>query len=898
VEPPEEPPGTGAYPPSWETDVVLSDGHTVHVRPIVPGDADRLRRFHARQSPESIYFRYFSPRPQLSERDVAHFTTVDHHDRVAFVALSLDEIIAVARYERYRGTDTAEVAFFVDDEHHGRGLASLLLEYLVAAGQERGLRRFAATTLPNNRRMMAVFQSAGYQVASRLDEGVVEVAFDIDPTGASQAAMVRRERAAEAASVRPLLEPSSVAVVGASRDGRGLGAEVLRNLVDNGFTGRLDAINPGAEPGSRLHGVELRRSLADVDGPVDLVVVATPAELVPDLVEQAGARGDRSVVVLSAGFAESGPAGAELEASAVGAARRLGMRLLGPNCLGLINAHPDVRLDATLSPTIPPSGGIGMLAEAGTLSAAIVDHAQRMELGVSTMVAAGNRADVTATDLLSYWSEDDGTHAVLLYLAARHVRPRFVRAARAASLHMPVAALHTSMAAGGDAGRGDAARRASAMFRQTGVISVDTLEQLFDLGRVLADQPVPTGAGVVVVGNSDGAVTLAADACVDAGLDLVPIELVTEGGRVLRNPLDLTYRADAAAFADALAHVCADDRVHSVLVVYTPPRLDLDDDVVDVVLDASAAAPHITFASTMLGAAGRARLCRDETDGAAVAVPIFRFPEDAARAVGRLVGYHAWRTSVSTSLPADSASGDLERARAALTPATQRLRTLADGAAEEALQHDEQQELLAAFGVDVLARRVVHDVDAAVAAGDELGWPVALKAAVRDRLTRATSSGVVLDLADEEQLRLTWDRMHEAIGDEMLPAVVQRFLPSGLDVAVEVRRDADGSGSVQVGLGGPAAIVGERELAVLPLTLADASTLVASSPVGRVLTDPLDRVPVVELVHRLAAVVEELDGVRSVVADPVVSSPMWAQVADVEVLVGDPVDDFDVRRLD
>ena len=236
---------------------MLRDGHTVHVRPIVPGDADRLVRFHQRQSPESIYFRYFSPRPRLSDRDVEHFTVVDHRDRVAFVALEGDELIGVARYERYRGTDTAEVAFFIDDEHQGRGLGTLLLEFLAEAGRDNGVRRFTATTLPHNRKMLRVFATAGYDVATRLEEGVVEVAFDIDPTAAALAAMERRERLAEAASVRRILHPDSVAVVGAGRVGGSLGADVFRNLLDNGFQGTAYAVNrDAARSGERVYGVE------------------------------------------------------------------------------------------------------------------------------------------------------------------------------------------------------------------------------------------------------------------------------------------------------------------------------------------------------------------------------------------------------------------------------------------------------------------------------------------------------------------------------------------------------------------------------------------------------------------------------------------------------------------
>ena len=892
-----EPADIGAYPPTWETDVVLADGHTVRVRPIVPDDAERLVRFHHRQSAESVYFRYFSPRPRLSERDVRHFTTVDHRDRVAFVAVIADEIIAVARYERYRGTDTAEVAFFVDDEHHGRGLATLLLEYLAAAAIDNGLGRFAATTLPNNRKMLGVFQNAGYEVSSRLEDGVVEIGFDLDQTGETLAAIDRRERAAEAASVRPMLEPRSVAVIGAGRERGGLGAEVFANLRVNGFTGALFPVNHHAD---QVDGVEALRAVSDLPDDVDLVLIATPAASVPGIIEECGERGVRSVVVLSAGFAEAGSDGSLLQDRVRDAARRAGLRLLGPNCLGVINTDPTIRLAATLAPEMPLAGGVAIMAEAGTLAAGIVDHAARMELGLSTMVAAGNRADVSASDLLSYWTEDVRTRAVLMYLAARHLQPRFVRAARAASLRQPVAALHTSMAASSRSPQGgEAAGRARAMFRQTGVIGVSTLEQLFDVGRIVADQPVPAGAGVVVIGNSDGAVSLAADACIDAGLELVPLE-VSAGADPRSNPIDLGYDAGAAAFGETLAEVTRDPRVHSVVVVYTPPLLGWDQRVAEAVGSASASAPEVTFAATMLGAAGRARLhAAPGTLGAAErSVPIFRFPEDAARAIGRLVEYRAWREAADGATVTGSASGDVAAAKEVLDPIEQRCLAAGDPSATVALELGEQARLLAAYGVDLIPREVATDVDAAVIAADHVGWPVALKAATRDRLTRSTASGVVLDVADEEQLRATWQRMWDALGPAMLPVVVQRFSDSGLDVAIEVQRDELGSGTVRVGLGGPARILDEYDLGVLPLTLADASSLVATSPVGRVLTDPLERVPLVETVHRLAAMVEHHDGLRSVVVDPTVVSPMWARVADVEIHVGVPVDDFAVRRLE
>jgi acyl-CoA synthetase (NDP forming)/RimJ/RimL family protein N-acetyltransferase len=879
--------------------VVLRDGHTVHVRPIVPEDADRLLRFHQRQSPESIYFRYFSPRPRLSDRDVEHFTVVDHRERVAFVALSEDELVGVARYERYRGTDTAEVAFFIDDEHQGRGLATLLLEYLAEAGRDNGVRRFTATTLPNNRKMLRVFSTAGYDVATRLEEGVVEVAFDIDPTGAAIAAMERRERVAEAASVRRMLEPGSVVVVGAGRSPGGLGADVFRNLLVNGFRGTVYAVNrDAAAAGESVLGMVAHPSVEALPEPVDLAVVAVPAPDVPAVVEQCGRRGVGGVAILSAGFSEDGAEGELIERRTVEAARRHGIRLLGPNCLGVINTDPSVRLDATLVPDLPPGGGVGMLTEAGLLSAAIVGHAVVNELGLSTFVAAGNRADVAATDLLSYWIEDERTDAVLLYLAARALPPRFVRAARAASMDMPVAALHTALSGASErAGRSRAAstaaeRRAQAVFRQTGVISVSTLGQLFDLGRVLADQPVPEGRGVAVVGNSRGAVSLAADACVAAGLELA--EVVVDGleDRAARNPIDLTFRAEALDYARVLGQVTADPRVHSVVVIHTPPRLEMDTDVVSAMLAASEAVPEVTFVATVLGTQGVGRL----VGAGGRAVPAFPFPEDAVHALGRLAAYRSWRRSADRFGLDGPAGCDLDAARRVVEEALERRSGGEVGAV--LLDHSEQERLLEAYRIDVVPRLVVDDEDDAVRAANTLGWPVALKADTRNRRARSAASGVMLDVVDDEQMRTAWARMEAVLDGSMTPAVVQRFLDGGVDVSITVARDAEGSGTVEVGLGGPAAISGRAELGVLPLSLGDASTLVANSAVGRVLADPLDRVRLVEVVHRLASLVEGLEPIRRVYADPVLVSGADAAVADIEIVVDDAVDEFTVRRLE
>ncbi|MCB1256933.1 MAG: GNAT family N-acetyltransferase [Microthrixaceae bacterium] len=887
-----------AYPPSWSTDVVLSDGQTVQVRPITADDAEGLRRFHARQSPESIYFRYFSPRPVLSERDIEHFTNVDHDSRVAFVVISEEEIIAVARYEKYTGTNVAEVAFFVDDAHHGRGIATLLLEYLVAAARERGITRFTATTLPNNTKMLSVFSGAGYDITSNFDSGVIEVGFDIRPTDASVAAMARRERRAQAASVRSLLMPRSIAVIGAGRNRGSIGAEVYLNLLNGDFKGPVYPVN---RSGLTVGGEPALVSTDELPDDTDLAVIATPAAEVLSDVEKCGRKGVKALVIVSAGFSESGLEGAQREAEVLEMARTHGMRILGPNCLGILNTDPSVSMDASLSSVMPPAGSVAVLSETGTLAAAMVEHAARLGMGVSTFVAAGNRLDVSASDLLSYWIEDDRTGSVLLSLTGQDSVPRFVRAARSASLAKPIVALNpSSVMRRHRKSIGDVERRAKAMFRQTGVISVGSLSQLFDVGRVLAEQPVPAGPRVAVVGNSDGALMLAAAACRGAGLDLVPLTGIETSGKTANseNPLNLTYQATVQELAESMQAIARSGKVDSLVVVYTPPTLEADPTVNEAILKVSAEHPELTVVATMFGTATSSLL--RSPNGESAGVPVFAFPEDAVQVLGRLAAYKNWLVSAEHDQPAEADHVAMDGARELLVSIMdERVGETGLSSGEFVdLDADLQNELLDRVGIAMAERRVVADVEEAVRAADEIGWPVVLKAAVRDRTTRSAASGVTLDIADADHLRMVWGHMVGAIGDRMVPAVVQRFLPNGIDIAVSVVREPTGVGTISVGLGGPARIAGDSEMGVIPLSLADASSLVAASPVAKVLTDPLDRVPVVGLVHALASLAESLDVALEIDADPVITASPQILVADVDIRVGAALDDFTVRRID
>lgn len=898
------------YPSSWEADAILKDGHTVRIRPILPSDAAELTAFHERQSSESIYYRYLSPRPRLSETDLVHLTNVDYNARVAFVALVDNKIIGIGRYERYGGTDTAEVAFFIDDAEQGRGIGTILLEYLVAAAQDRGITKFVATTLPDNRRMLRVFAAAGFQASSRFEDGVIEVSFAILPTDESEAIVDRRRMHSQAASVRRLLEPKSVAVVGAGRHAGGIGAEVLLNLVENKFNGEVYAVN---RAGSTLVDVPTVTSVKELPDSVDLLVIATPPEEVPAILRAGAELGVGGVAIITTGFTtngdidnittitgdQPGQAGHTDEGESsdqprtvdlLEIARRHGFRMLGPNCFGIINTNEQVRLNATLTPIIPTQGKIAMLAESGTLASAILDRAHRWNLGMSTFVAAGMPVDVGAADLLSYWSEDDDTHGVLMYLAQQQLHQRFVRSARAASLIQPVVAVHTSpvrnIRSTHHAMR-DPQTIVQAMFQQTGIIGVGSIRELFDVGRLIADQPLPSGQNLAIVGNSDGAIALAAQAARSFGLE------VTEH--------HLGYLASAVEYRETLARIEGTNldgdgqvesqtnetaQVNSVLVIHAPPLLTPDPDIEQTILEASKHSDR-TYAVTMLGAAGRSQLGSDDEEHR---VPIYMFPDDAVRAMGQLSNYHRWRSNAMNTGAGSPQGCDYERA-------VEILENWPDaGQVVEQLLASEQ--LLAAYGVELIDRAVVVDQTMGEAQAEELGWPVVLKGQKRNRSSRSIRSGVVLDIGNSTEFNAAWQRLQSTFDDDFLPAIVQRFVDESIDIAVMFERHGDGTSVISVGLGGRSAAGGDAAYGVLPLTLADASALVAQSPVGRAMTDPLSRVRIVELVHRIAALVEDHEEISALIADPVIATSSTADVADVYVHIERSTDGFAVRRLD
>jgi succinyl-CoA synthetase alpha subunit/GNAT superfamily N-acetyltransferase len=516
---------TDTRTPGWECDALAADGAPIHLRSIVPADADALIEFHRSLSPESAYFRFFSFHPTLSRGEAEHFTHVDGNDRVALVALADDRMVAVGRYDRLRGSGDAEVAFVVADAYQGHGIGTLLLEHLAAIGVAAGLERFVAQVLPGNHRMLGVFRQSGFEESARLATDVVEVVLPLRLLPAAIDAIEAREHNAEVRSIDRLLHPTTVALIGASDRPGSVGHALAVNLTNDDFTGTVHLVNPG---GGRIAGHDVHRCVQDIPGPVDLAVIAAPARSIEAIVAECGAKQVTGLVIVSAGFAETGEVGVRRQRRVVELARRHGMRLVGPNCVGI--ANPAIALDATFAPFRAEPGNVGFVSQSGALGIALLERSAALGLGVSSFVSVGNMADVSGNDLLQYWLDDPHTDVGLLYLESFGNPHKFARLARRVSRTKPLVALKSGRtAAGRRAASSHTAAMASpdtavdALFAQSGVIRVDTLTELFETATLLAWQPLTAGRRVAIVGNSGGPETMACDACAMAGLDLAEL---------------------------------------------------------------------------------------------------------------------------------------------------------------------------------------------------------------------------------------------------------------------------------------------------------------------------------------------------------------------------------------
>ena len=580
---------TATPPPislTWSADAALIDGAAITIRPLSPADIELLRSFFTALSAESMRLRYFSASHQLTEEELTRLTTSDAATHTHLGAFHAGSVVGVGDFS-VSAPGEAEVAFVVSDEFQGRGVASLLLEYLAEVGRAVGITRFRAETMAENLPMLEVFRHAGFiERVGTPEAGVVGVSLDITDVRGVRAASGERERLASVAALRGVLEPKSVAVIGAGRAPGGIGHAILRNLIQGPFNGRVYPVNKSAD---NVSGVPAWPSIGAIPGKVDLAVIAVPINAVLGAVHECGAAGVGSLVIISSGFGETGSDGAAKERELLDVARSYGMRLVGPNCMGVINTDPAIRLNTTFAPSQPPPGNMAFFTQSGALGVAVIDEASRLGIGLSGFVSAGNKIDISGNDLLQYWEQDPRTDVILLYLESFGNPRKFAEIARRVSRRKPIIAVKGGKStAGARAAASHTAALASpdvsvdALFRQSGVIRVASLEQLFDVARVVATAPLPAGNRVGVVGNAGGAGILTADACEAAGRTLPELGAdttqrlreVLNPAAAIGNPIDMTAMGGPEEYRAALEAVLADPAVDSVIAIFTPLHTD------------------------------------------------------------------------------------------------------------------------------------------------------------------------------------------------------------------------------------------------------------------------------------------------------------------------------------
>jgi acetyl coenzyme A synthetase (ADP forming)-like protein len=685
-------------------------------------------------------------------------------------------------------------------------------------------------------------------------------------------------------SLEPLLRPRSIAVVGASRRREVIGGAVLRNLIDQGFQGPVYPVNPTA---SHVQSVPAYPDVESIPGDVDLAVIIVPAAQVQAVAEACVRKGVKAMVVISAGFKETGEEGRKREEALRELSRRNGVRMVGPNCLGLLNTDPKVFMNATFAPVQPPPGRVAFSSQSGALGLAILDYARQLNLGISQFVSVGNKADVSGNDLIEFWEKDPGTDVILLYLESFGNPAKFTQIARRVARTKPIIAVksgrtpggsraassHTGALAGSDAA-------VEALFHQSGVIRTDTIEELFDTAVLLASQPTPAGKRVAILTNAGGPGIMAADACEYAGLELAALDPKTRKAlraflpaeASVRNPVDMIASAEAPSFEKALRLLCQDKNVDSIIVIFVPPLVTGALEVARAIL-AGTAGTKKTILSCFMGSHGVPESLRSLQAGR---IPSYPFPEAAARTLARVVRYGEWRNRVPGKVP--SVSGiDAKRARAAIA------RALEKQTAPEApcwLDVAALQEVLSAYGIRASAARPASNRGEAAIAAKSIGFPVAVKVRSPDVVHKTDAGGVRLGIQSEEETARVFDEIRASLerhvpGARFEGVTVEPMIAGGIETIVGVTRDPKFGPIVLFGLGGVAVeLLRDVSLRIAPLTDHDAEEMVHEIQ-GHPLLEGYRGRPganiagVIDLLHRVSRLAVDHPEIRELDLNPV-----------------------------
>jgi acetate---CoA ligase (ADP-forming) len=869
-------------------DVILRDGSTLRLRPPRRDDADALLRFFHGLSERSLYLR-FHGLPRLDERLVEPVLEPDWEERGALLGALMgndgEEVVAVANYVRLRDPAVAEAAFAVADAYQRRGIGTRLLEQLAQRAASVGVERFVAEVMADNRDMLGVFEAVGFELTRELAGGEIEVEFPLAMTEAFETSVAERDHVAVTASVRPFFEPRSVAVIGASHRRGSIGGELFRNILAGDFQGAAYPVNRGGDP---VAGVRAYRSIAEIGDPVDLAVISVPAAAVIGAAEEALRHGVRALVVISAGFAETGREGEERQDQLLSLVRSYGARLIGPNCLGIAVAGP--RLNATFAGRAAPPGNIGFSSQSGALGLALLEAAVTRALGLSAFVSIGNKADVSTNDLLQWWEDDEATEAILLYVESFGNPRRFGRLARRVARRKPILALksgtstsgrraassHTAALAGSDAA-------VDALFRHAGVIRAASLEELVDVATFFSTQPRLAGTSVAVLTNAGGLGILCADACEAEGLELTALadetvaalRAVLPAEASIGNPVDMLGSATADTYATALPPLLADPHVDAVIVLFVPAVSATAEAVATALTQVTA---EVEAEKPVLAVVISADGVPEALRSGAGRVGAFDYPESAARALGRAAERAEWLRRPQGYVP-PLAGIDGERAESVVERAL--------SAAEDAwLAPEDVRELLLAYGLPLVPERLAASADEAAALAAELGFPAVVKTAAPGA-HKTELGGIALDLADANAVRAAVQRIGA-------PVIVQPMVKAGAELLAGVVQDPVFGPLVAFGPGGVLAeLIGEASFRIAPLTDVDATELVTTGKAGRLIAGfrgapAADRAALEDVLHRLSRLGEDLPAVSELDLNPVLALPDRCVIVDARIRVQRP----------
>jgi acetyl coenzyme A synthetase (ADP forming)-like protein len=870
-----------------DVDVVLRDGSTVRIRAAFADDREALERFLAGLSQQSRVLRFFTPIKDLRWA-AQRFAEVDHRQRHSLIALRGDAAEIVGHgYYAVEEPGRAEVALEVADSVQGLGLGTILLGHLAAAAAGAGIATFTADVLPDNHRMLSVFRESGFPVSVGSAYGVMRVTFPTELGEEARERFERREQISAEAALRRFFEPRSIAVIGASRRRGSIGGEVFHNLLASGFPGPVYPVSPHPTVQSVLAHPDVRQ----VPGPVDLAVIVVPGRAVVDTARACAEKGVGALVVISSGFAEAGAEGRERQAELLDVCRRSGMRLIGPNCMGILTTAPGHSLNATFAPGAPPAGRIGFMSQSGALGLAVIDHARRTGLGLSSFVSVGNKADISGNDLLDYWGSDPSTDLVLLYLESFGNPRRFSRVARRVGRTKPILAVKSGRTAAGaratssHTGAMLAASDATvdALFAQSGVIRADTLGELFDVASLMASQGAPGGRRVGIVTNAGGLGIMCTDACVAEGLDVPELSrgTRTELGFLpaeasTGNPIDMIASASPTDYERTLRTIVASGEVDALIVIFIPPLTTPAAEVAAAIGRAGASA-GIPILGVFVGGDGAPA----GPDGGRV--PVYRFPEDAARALARAARWSAWRER-----PDEPAW----RALGARTDEARALVARALGRDHGWLAPDEVHELLDCYGIRLVESRLASTPAEAAGAAADLRGPVALKAYGARLLHKSEAGAVALSLDGPEAVRAAASGMAErlrAAGAEPEGFLVQRMAGGGVEMIVGMVQDLRFGPVVACGAGGTAVeLLKDVSVRLTPLTISQADEMIrglATFPLldgyrGR---PKADVNALRELVLRLSALAEDVPELAEVDLNPVIVGADGLGIVDARV---------------